>query len=88
MAPETLLNVTQEALLLAIMLSAGPALAALVVGVIVAALQSAMRMPDVTLAFVPKIAAVLTAVVLMGMAAMTELKTFATTLFDLLPTIR
>ena len=42
-------------------------MAAFVVGVIVAALQSAMRMPDMTLTFVPKIAAALTAVVLLGM---------------------
>ncbi len=87
MTTDALLKIAQEALMLAIMLSAGPALAALVVGVMVAALQSAMRMQDVTLAFVPKIAAAWTAVVLLGVAAMTELAKFTSILFEKLPMV-
>ncbi len=87
MTADALLTLCYEGLSLAVLLSAGPALAAFVASVLVAALQSATQMQDVTLTFVPKIAAALTALAVLGAWMTTELSGFTTTLFAMLPQV-
>ncbi len=87
MTTETLVRIGQEGLLLVMILAAGPALAAFVASVIVSALQTATQLQDITLTFVPKIAAALTAVILLGAWMMGELADFTTALFARLPSL-
>ncbi len=87
MTTETLVQIGQEGLLLVMILAAGPALAAFVASVIVSALQTATQLQDITLTFVPKIAAALTAVYLLRVWMMGELTDFTTTLFARLPSL-
>ena len=87
MSTYALLTIGYEAFLLAVVLSAGPALAAFVASVIVGAMQAATQVQDVTLTFVPKIAAALTAVVLLGAWSMNQLSTFTTGLLAMLPKV-
>jgi flagellar biosynthesis protein FliQ len=62
----TLLSVAREALVLALVLSAPPLLAALAVGVVVGTLQAATQIQEPTVAVVPRIVAALGA---LGFAA-------------------
>ncbi len=87
MTTEALVRIGQEGLLLVVILAAGPALAAFAASVIVSALQTATQLRDITLTFVPKIAAALTAVILLGAWMMGELTDFTTTLFARLPNL-
>ncbi len=87
MTTDALLRIGQESLLLVMILAAGPALAAFAASVIVSALQTATQLQDITLTFVPKIAAALTAVILLGAWMMGELTDFTTALFAQLPSL-
>lgn len=63
---DTILRVAQEGLLLALVCSAPPVLAALVVGLLVGVLQAATQIQEQTIGLVPKIAAVAVALVVAG----------------------
>jgi len=68
MSPTTdyVLRVIREGLLLALLVSAPPLLASLLVGFLVGVLQAATQIQDQTLAFVPKLVVVLLVLVAMG----------------------
>ena len=61
-----LLHLSREAILLALLLSAPPLAAALLVGFLAGLLQAATQIQDVALAAVPRIAAVLLALAVAG----------------------
>lgn len=62
----TLLHLAREALLLALLLSAPPLLAALAVGLVTGLLQAVTQVQEQALGAVPRIAAVLGALVVAG----------------------
>ena len=62
----SLLHLSREAILLALLLSAPPLGAALLVGMLAGLLQAATQVQDVALAAVPRIAAVLLALAVAG----------------------
>jgi flagellar biosynthesis protein FliQ len=62
----TLLHLSREALVLALLLSAPPLLAALLTGLVTGLLQAVTQVQDQALGAVPRIAAVLSALVLLG----------------------
>ena len=82
------LRALREGLLLALLLSAPPLLASLVVGFVVGVFQSATQIQDHTLAFVPKLVVVMLVLVAMGPALGAQLVRFAQALFLALPSVR
>ena len=86
MGVETVIGVGQSALELTLVL-AGPVLVfALVAGLGVSVFQALTQINEVTLAFIPKIAATAAALVLFGPWMLARLISFTTTLFQSLPT--
>jgi flagellar biosynthetic protein FliQ len=65
-APDLILRVVREGLLLVVLLSAPPLLASLLVGLVVGVLQAATQIHDQTLAFVPKLVAVVGVLLALG----------------------
>ena len=62
----TLLHLSREALLLALLVSAPPLLAALLTGLVTGLLQAVTQVQDQALGAVPRIAAVLAALAVLG----------------------
>ena len=85
MEPDVVLNIIQDALLLTLLLSGPPVLAALVVGLIVSLFQAATQIQEQTLTFVPKLLAVFGVLAIMGLWLIQEITQFATTLYDSIP---
>jgi flagellar biosynthetic protein FliQ len=81
---ETLLYITRESLLLALLLSAPALLAALVVGLIISIVQAATQIQEQTLSATPKIAAVVAVLVIFGLWMLSQLVAFAETVFGLI----
>jgi flagellar biosynthetic protein FliQ len=65
-ASELLLRVLREGLLLALLLSAPPLLASLLVGFVMAVVQAATQIHDQTVSFVPKLVAVVAVLLALG----------------------
>jgi flagellar biosynthetic protein FliQ len=70
----------QQSLLTVLMLAAPPLLAALVVGTAVSVLQTVTQLQEVTLSFIPKMAAVFVVLAVMGGWMLQVAVTFGTTL--------
>ena len=81
------LEVTQRALMLAIMISAPVLGIGLVVGLVVAVFQAATQINEMTLTFIPKIAAVAAALVLFGPWMLNKLVSFTSGLIQSIPTM-
>jgi flagellar biosynthetic protein FliQ len=64
--PEAVLNATQQALTVALLLAAPLLLAALAVGLVVSVLQAATQINEMTLSFIPKLLALVAALILAG----------------------
>ena len=82
MDADTVLRIGREALLLVLILSAGPVLAAMAVGLIVSLIQASTQIQEQTLSFVPKIVATYAVIALAGLWILQQLIQFATVLFD------
>lgn len=80
MTPDAILQVSREALLLTLLLSAVPVLAAMIVGLVVSLLQAATQLQEQTLTVVPKILAVFAALLIAGPWMVRQLVAFATLL--------
>lgn len=81
----TLVALAREALLLALLASAPPLLAALLVGVVAGVLQAATQVQDASLGVVPRLAAVLVALGMAGPWMGARLARFAARCLELLP---
>jgi flagellar biosynthesis protein FliQ len=79
----TVLTIAREALLLVLLVSAPPLLAALVVGVLVGTLQAATQVQDASVAVVPRVAAALAALAASAPWIAARLCRFAATCLDL-----
>jgi flagellar biosynthesis protein FliQ len=71
----------QQALTTILLIAAPPLLAALVVGTLVSLLQTVTQLQEVTLSFIPKMAAVFVVLALMGGWMMQIAVGFGTTMF-------
>jgi flagellar biosynthesis protein FliQ len=81
MAPETLVHGAQSALLLVIAVSLPVLIVAAGVGLVVAVIQAASQIQDPTLAHLPRLLAVITAVALLGPWMGHEVAVFAAQMF-------
>ena len=66
MTPETIYTVSQEAMLVAVKLTAPVLLPSLIVGLIIAMFQAATQINEMTLTFVPKLIAIGIVMMTMG----------------------
>lgn len=78
-----LVHLAREALLLTVVLSLPVVAVAALVGLVVAALQSATQIQDPTVAHLPRLLAVVVALLLLGPWMGRELMTFATRVFTM-----
>jgi flagellar biosynthetic protein FliQ len=83
---ETVIGIGRSALELTLSLAGPVLLFGLVVGLGVSIFQALTQINEVTLTFIPKIAATAAALVLFGPWMLTRLVNFTTTLFQSLPT--
>jgi len=80
--PSTLVHDAQQALLLMVVVSLPVLGVAAVVGLVVAAFQAASQVQDPTLAHLPRLLAVITALALLGPWMGHEIATFAQQMFS------
>lgn len=85
MSQEFVIRLAGEALFTVLKAAAPMLVVALVVGLIVSIFQATTQIQEQTLAFVPKIVAVLLSILLFGPWIMTTLVDFTTNLFNNLP---
>lgn len=66
MSPETVINLVQQGMQVALLVSAPMLLTALVTGLIVSIFQAATQINEMTLSFIPKLIAIFAVIVLAG----------------------
>jgi flagellar biosynthesis protein FliQ len=81
-------QVLREGLYLVLLVSAPVLAASLVVGLVVSVLQATTQLQDQTLTFVPKLVAVLVALIVAGPWIGDQLLRFAKALFEAIPQLR
>ena len=79
---DVVLRIGREALVLTLILSAIPVLAAMVVGLIVSLFQAATQIQEQTLTFVPKIVVTFAAIAIAGPWMLQQLIAFCVPLFE------
>ncbi len=85
MTPDTVIDIVQLGLLTIIQASAPPLLMGLAVGLIVSIFQAVTSIQEATLAFVPKILAVLAAIILFGPYIQATISELFITLYSSIP---
>jgi type III secretory pathway component EscS len=85
---DLILRAIREGLLLVLLVSAPPLFASLVVGFVVSVLQAATQIQDPTIAFVPKLVAVLLVLLALGPLLGAQVLRFTQALLLAIPTVR
>ena len=83
---DAVVDIIRNAVLTVIIVGAPPLIMGLTVGIIASMLQTITSIQEATLAFVPKIIAVLLALILFGHFMLTTLQDFFITTIGLIPT--
>jgi flagellar biosynthetic protein FliQ len=87
MSPEMVIEIGRKAVQTVLLISAPMLLSGLIIGLIVSIFQAATQINEQTLTFVPKIVAVLVALLLFGPWIMNVLLTFSTGIFEGIATV-
>ncbi len=87
MQTEQILDITRQAMRVAVLLSAPLLLFGLVVGVLMNVLQAVTQITETTLAVVPKMAAMLLALIIFSPWMLDILMDFTTQLFESIPSM-
>lgn len=82
---DLILQLGQQTLLIALMISAPPILVAMLIGLIVSVFQAATQIQEQTLSFVPKLIGVSLTIALFGLWAINLLARFAGSVFESIP---
>ena len=85
MSPDTILDLTRQAMVIILMLSMPILLTALAVGLLIGMFQAATQINEMTLSFIPKLFAVVLAILLAGPWMLHLLVDFTTSLFHRIP---
>ncbi|HDY82688.1 MAG: flagellar biosynthetic protein FliQ [Gammaproteobacteria bacterium] len=85
MTPEAVLDVGREALYLTMLLAGPLLLSALVVGLVIGVFQAATQIQEMTLSFIPKLMALVFALLIAGPWMLRLLIEFSTRLFIAIP---
>lgn len=88
MTSEAIVRILREGLMLILLLSAGPMLVSMLIGLVVSILQATTQIQDQTLSFVPKLAGVFLTVAILGPWILAQAVQFTVVLFDSIPTVR
>ncbi len=88
MSPEAITRVLREGLLLVLQLSAGPMLASMLIGFVVAVFQATTQIQEQTLSYVPKLTGVFLTIAIMGPWILAQAVKFTVVLMDSIPTVR
>jgi len=87
MDPQGVITLAQQALYVAMLLSAPMLLASLVVGLIVSILQAATQINEMTLTFIPKMLAMVATLVIAGPWMITFFVDFLRRLYESIPSV-
>ncbi|MGA7981342.1 MAG: flagellar biosynthesis protein FliQ [Chromatiaceae bacterium] len=87
MSPEMVLTVGRQALYVTVMLGAPLLLSALVVGLTISIIQAATQINETTLAFIPKLLALVAVVYVAGPWMLTLIVGYARRLFENIPAL-
>lgn len=87
MTPETVLNITQQALEITLLVSAPMLGAALVTGLLVSVFQAATQINEMTLSFIPKLLVLVLVLVLAGPWMLRLFTEYMRTLFSSIPSL-
>lgn len=85
MSPETVIDIGQEAGLVAVSIAAPILLTGLAIGVLVGMIQAATQIQEMTLTFIPKLLGVFLALVVFGHWMLTTLTDYVTALYARIP---
>lgn len=85
MLEQLVVRVIREGLLMVIILSLGPIMVSMIVGLLVALFQALTQIQEQTLTFVPKILAVFLTLALLGPWMISQMVKFADSVFNLIP---
>jgi len=85
MNPQSVITLGQQALYVMLMISAPMLLAALAVGLLVSILQAATQINEMTLSFIPKLLAMLAALVIAGPWMITFYVDYVRRLYESIP---
>jgi flagellar biosynthetic protein FliQ len=85
MNPQSVITLGQQALYVMLMLAAPLLLTALVVGLVVSILQAATQINEMTLSFIPKLLAIVAALVVAGPWMITFYVDYVRRLFESIP---
>ena len=88
MNAELTLRVAREGLLLVLLVSGGPMLASMLVGLVVGILQATTQIQEQTLSYVPKLIAVFLSLLVLGPWMLMQAVRFARVLFESIATVR
>jgi flagellar biosynthetic protein FliQ len=87
MNADTVLDITRQALFVILLLTMPILLTALVVGLLVGMFQAATQINEMTLSFIPKLFAVVAAILIAGPWMLHTLVDFTTDLFHRIPSL-
>jgi flagellar biosynthetic protein FliQ len=88
MSPEAITRVMREGLMLTLLLSAGPMLASMVIGLVVSIFQATTQIQEQTLSYVPKLTGVFVTIGILGPWALAQAVKFTVALLETIPTVR
>ncbi len=86
MNPQSVITIGQQALYVMLLVAAPMLIAALVVGLVVSILQAATQINEMTLSFIPKLLAMVAALVIAGPWMITFFVDYLRRLFESIPT--
>jgi flagellar biosynthesis protein FliQ len=87
MTPEMVMTVAERALLITLLLAAPLLLTALVTGLVIGAFQAATQINEMTLSFIPKLAAIALTLVFAGPWMLKVLISYTHELFESIPSL-
>ncbi len=82
MDTESLVTTLRQGLMLVLLISGGPMLVSLAVGLVIAILQGATQIQEQTLSYVPKLIAVFLAIAILGPWMLLQATQFSQKIFD------
>lgn len=87
MSPEAVTRVMREGLMLTLLLSAGPMLASMVIGLVVSVFQATTQIQEQTLSHVPKLTGVFLTIGILGPWILAQAVRFTVALLETIPTV-
>ena len=88
MNAELTLRIAREGVLLVLLISGGPMLASMLVGLVIGVFQATTQIQEQTLSFVPKLIAVFLSLLVLGPWMLMQAVRFARVLFDSIASVQ